>query len=201
MHFAAFSRMAGTHYEAMDVDTPPHTSTSRIPLGATVPSHQNPPSSHSNLHPASSIDRAPLDFDSDLFEPKKAFGLAEGDEVDIISDERELSLVLDDVGVRNRHTHGGNRRRGAAGISSRKERKAREEEEDDSHEEESAQHGMGMGLGFAGNRMGSGGSNSEFSFQIHQHFGAGGMTSLDGSQAYPQPQRWLNRNTPYVLLG
>lgn len=174
---------SGTHYEAMDVDTPPRP-TPAFPSTATAttnPFHFAPPPS-----PPAAAAEPHLSFDPESFSPKKAFGL-DTTRAPLPSEVEESTALASFVGGFQGETR---RRRGSRRDRSPERRHASALEE----EEEGVMGGLGAGSAEIGRRMGS----SEFSFQVHHHHGALGSEGAPGAAA---PERWLNKSTPYVLLG
>lgn len=190
-------RSAGTHYEAMDVDTPPRPTPAipSFPSTATAtsnPFHFAPPPS-----PPAAAPEPHLSFDPESFSPKKAFGLATKRAPLAAEAEEEDSKALTFLG--GFHGEGGEarRRRGSRRERSPERRHARALEEEEEEEDDvggmMGELGVG-GAGGMGRRLGS----SEFSFQVHHHHGTSGS---EGAPGAAPPERWLNRSTPYVLLG
>ncbi|BGP32035.1 hypothetical protein JCM10296v2_003814 [Rhodotorula toruloides] len=198
-----------THYEAMDVDTPPRPSTS-FPPSATAtatsdPFHFRQPSSA----PEPSTSTPPLSFDASEFHPKEALGLAgekevqevsmtAADESEILDEEKgeekeEKALMLrrggNELSNRKRHASGSSRRRSAQRSGET------DDEGDDAHD------GAGF-LGVLKKTVGRQAGDSQFSFQVHHHH-APGMGGMQQQQQQPeaQPERWMRSSTPYVLLG
>ncbi|BGO94103.1 hypothetical protein NBRC10512_002874 [Rhodotorula toruloides] len=195
-----------THYEAMDVDTPPRPSTS-FPPSATAtsdPFHFRQPFSASE--PSTST--PPLSFDAAEFHPKEALGLAGEEEVQEVSmtaaDESEMLDDEKDVEgkeekalmLRRGGSETSSRRRQASG-SSRRRSAHRSGETDD--EGDDAHDGAGF-LGVLKKTVGRQVGDSQFSFQVHHHH-APGMGGMQQQQHEAQPERWMRSSTPYVLLG
>lgn len=175
----------GTHYEAMDLDTPPRPS---FPPPDLVPDS----SARDPFHLLGSDSReAPVPSTSTLPVDPPAPAQTESI-IDAVSDEEESAMD----GVVARRFEGERRRRGNGGgrrerSPTRRTRAARRDDDDgdDTAEEEGMSDFGGMAM-----RKGKG----KFSFQVHHHHqgssSAGGLTE-------PAKGKWLDRNTPYTLLG
>lgn len=175
----------------MDVDTPPRPSFPPSATATTNPFHFAAP-------PPTSEDTLPdghLDFDSSSFDPKDAFGL-NGVEVDAEQEAGDQSMLNGETeeeatssalsvigGGESRRRKGG----AGAGAASRRDRSPERRRRTSGGDED--EEGDGVILG--GRKM----KGSEFSFQVHHHHAG------EGGAATPLPERWLNSNTPYVLLG
>ncbi|GAA5946944.1 hypothetical protein JCM3775_003935 [Rhodotorula graminis] len=194
------------HYEAMDVDTPPRPAVS-FPPSATAPASDTfrfaPPA-------PPSLSEAPHEpaFDVEAFKPKEAFGLqddeGEGDvsmaaadaDEDGVPADKEMHLpvaVLGESGARRRKGGRGARRRSVddSGASD-------DEVERHGHEHDGDGGFLGVLQTTAGRRKG----DTQFSFQVHHHHGAAGhAVGGYGSPEGQQPERWMRKSTPYVLLG
>lgn len=185
----------------MDVDTPPRPSFPASATATTNPFHFAQPSDAptSTLHS--------LEFDSNKFVPEEAFGLddsmREGDGGDDDVEEEQgkgIVAVLSGGGgneSRRRRGGGGKKESGGGGRRRSVELVDDSEEED---EEEGDDRGMGLGLGGgpSTNEVRRRMKSSDFSFQVHHHHGPSGS---EGGFAPTLPERWLNSNTPYTLLG
>ncbi|BGP39958.1 hypothetical protein JCM10450v2_003938 [Rhodotorula kratochvilovae] len=194
-----------THYEAMDVDTPP-----RAPL-AFPPSATAPASETFRFSPPapSMLDAQPHEpaFDADKFKPEEAFGLQDEQAAGDVSmtaadpDESVQEGTEEDLVVAVRE---GPRRRKPSGRSSRRRSSRASEDDDDSgaSDDERADADGGF-LGVLKNTVGRRKGDSQFSFQVHHHhapaagLGAGAM----GAPEEQRPERWMRKSTPYVLLG
>ncbi|GAA6064626.1 hypothetical protein JCM10212_006071 [Sporobolomyces blumeae] len=205
-----------THYEAMDVDTPPRPTAT----GAGPANHE----------------LEPLSFDSKSFDPKRSLlGLDESsngrDEHEVVmadsaeelvreGDDRNLRVTVrggeePENGIRRRKPQGANGRKGSHGKASKGRGGVTiETDDEEQHTTDDDEIGTGTGEGFlsvlqkrVGKRAGG-----EFSFQVHHHHAAptGPTSSLGAQQASlggtpheigHAPERWLQSNTPYVLLG
>lgn len=183
--------IVGTHYEAMDVDTPPRPSFPASAIATSNPFHFAPPS-------LATEEAMPtrLDFDTSKFDAEDAFGLNEADAEGTTrgdesmrdaehEDDRGRSSALSIIKGESR------RRRGGGGVapSSGRDRSsdARPGSKGEEREEEDEDEGMMLG----GRKM----KGSEFSFQVHHHHAG------EGALVGAVPERWLNSNTPYILLG
>ncbi|GAA6027272.1 hypothetical protein JCM8097_002545 [Rhodosporidiobolus ruineniae] len=197
-----------THYEAMDVDTPPRPS---FPPSATATSNPFGFGQPSQPFSSAAAEPHPLSFDAEHFRPEKAFGLedeVQTQEVSMADDEIEAALPAasdQEEGSRAltvpRRRHASGSRRKASSSSGR----GVTIETDD--EEGSADEGEQGGEGFLGvlqrkvGRRAAG--DGQFSFQVHHHHapavvpGAGGAAAGEGQA----PERWMRSGTPYVLLG
>lgn len=186
--------LVGTHYEAMDVDTPPQ------PLATTI------------THQETKLE--PLSFDPKRdFHPHEAFGLNDREVREVVMADNAEELVdreeekenlavaaISGGGTRRRNNatlKGGNRK-----VSSSNTRAAVTIETDDEDEVEHESGYENEGAGFLGTlQKGMGkraGGGGEFNFQVHHHHAA--PNSID-SITHSTPERWLQSNTPYVLLG
>lgn len=173
----------------MDVDTPPRPSFPPSATATTNPFHfaAPPPASEETLPDGH------LAFDSSNFDPKDAFGLSgadaeqeAGDEsmLDGEKEEEATSSALSVIGAGESR-----RRKGGAGAGAASRRDRSPERRRRATGEDEDQDGEGIVLG--GRRI----QGSEFSFQVHHHHAG------EGGAATPLPERWLNSNTPYTLLG
>lgn len=181
----------------MDVDTPPRPSFPPSATATSNPFHFAPPPPATER----TLPDGHLDFDTAQFDPKDAFGLSEaeveldqsvvGDDsmLDGEQEEQATSSALSVIaGGDSRRRRGG----GASAGSSRRERSS-ERRRGSKGEDGDEQETDGRGAMLGGRRM----QGSEFSFQVHHHHAGEGQ----GGAATPLPERWLNSNTPYVLLG
>jgi len=190
----------------MDVDTPPRPAVS-FPPSATAPASDT----FRFARPApSSLGEVPHEpaFDAEAFKPKEAFGLPDNEgEGDVsmaagdVDEGGEPAAQEMDLPVAVLGGSGARRRKGA--------RSARRRSVDDSSasDDEVGRHGheqdgdggfLGVLQSTAGRRKG----DTQFSFQVHHHHGGaahagGGYGSPEGQQ----PERWMRKSTPYVLLG
>lgn len=175
----------------MDVDTPPRPSFPPSATATTNPFHfAAPPPAAEEILPDGH-----LTFDSSNFDPKDAFGLSgaevdaeqeAGDEsmLDGEKEEHATSSALSVIGAGDSRRRKGGVGAGAASRRDRSPERRRKTTVDDEDRD-------GEGAVLGGRRM----QGSEFSFQVHHHHAG------DGGTATPLPERWLNSNTPYVLLG
>ncbi|KAI5480483.1 nucleus export protein Brr6 [Pseudohyphozyma bogoriensis] len=171
-----------THYEAMDVDTPPRPSQPQSDATSNPPPSLPPfsPSAtatsdpfHFSAPPAPpAIVEPHLEFDPKKFEPEKAFGLDDEEE----AEEGDESKAVGFVGDATRR-----RRGGAVGKKEKSPERRRRRSRSGSR-------------GEMDRRI----ANGEFSFQVHHHHGPSGS---DAGGGMSQPEKWLNSNTPYTLLG
>lgn len=169
----------------MDVDTPPRPISV---LDCTPVESAAPPATP---RAASSEPTIPvLSFDPASFSASEAFGLEARSST---SPEIPHLLLTNSVsnGPRRRTagTTGKGDERASAGVNASKE--------PPSEDEYSTTMGLGdpglPGGGMMGERM----RNGEFSFQVHHHHAQD--SSLD--TVHVPREKWLDRNTPYVLLG
>lgn len=180
----------GTHYEAMDVDTPPRPShpLADLPPAATAA----PPNAfHFDEPPPPAVPVPRLDFDAAKFEPTEAFGV-EVEEPDKDSD-KSLTFV---GGFRGDHAAGAEPRRRRNGGSAGRRKASSAHDDDDEEEERDEQRGGMMGMLPGGRRIPS----SDFSFQVHHHHASGSQGGAEGDFAQPST-KWLHGQTPYTLLG
>lgn len=207
----------GTHYEAMDVDTPPRPSAS-FPPSATQTADPFHFSDQANAFSAASAPPHPLAFDAGGFHPKEAFGLADEpaiQEISMTADDGP-SEILDDsadkqgLEVMLREDEGESKSRKGSGQAKKRTSRRRKPTTDDEGTDASDADDSGSGPGFLdvlkakkGRRAG----DSQFSFQVHHHHApqggiSPGVPGLDAATAVqPPPERWLRKSTPYVLLG
>ncbi|GAA5916690.1 hypothetical protein JCM6882_002268 [Rhodosporidiobolus microsporus] len=212
-----------THYEAMDVDTPPRPSTN-FPPSATATSNpygfggaDQPPPPPAAAHP--------LSFDAAAFKPEQAFGLedaVETNEVSMADEAEELVREIreeEDGGAGKAlalRAGGGGARRRKASSSSRRGGKGRSAGTDDDTASEGdgdgdgGEGGEGGFLGVLKSKVGRRAGDGQFSFQVHHHhapsYGGMGSPALSsGPEGHAQhgaaPEKWLKSGTPYVLLG
>lgn len=209
---------AGTHYEAMDLDTPPPRPTASFPPAATATPGPFRFSASSNI-PVQSGDLYPPALNAGDFHPKEAFGLADEPAI------QEISMTTDDPGellgptqddkenlaLTLREDEGAPTQRGAAGGEARKRTSRRrtattDEEETDASDADEAAKSTGF-LDVLKGKTGRRSGDSQFSFQVHHHHAPGGGLQLSGpgsvASGQPQepPEKWLRGSTPYVLLG
>lgn len=189
----------------MDVDTPPRPAVS-FPPSATAPATANfefsPP-------PPSALSEPPHEptFDADAFSPKEAFGLADEGEGDVsmAAADGDVSAEAggkeEDLVVTLRDATNEPRRRKATRSSRR--RSARDTDDSGASDDDAAEDAGGF-LGVLQSTVGRRKGDSRFSFQVHHHHAAaaaghavGGMGPVEGQQ----PERWMRKSTPYVLLG
>ncbi|KAM0753304.1 hypothetical protein T439DRAFT_195282 [Meredithblackwellia eburnea MCA 4105] len=202
-----------THYEAMDVDTPPRHVLGELPPSATEPSsnqfHFNSSDTLTSTSDNSALpgpNSSPhLDFDAASFEPAKAFGMEE-DHVstdDKVGDDGKALTVVSGLKKQEGSTEA-RRRRGGATTGASARRKVSPAFADEEVEEDDEIHSDGgrgkSGGGFMGmlSNAGRAGSSSEFSFQVHHHHAAS-ASGAEGS--YHTPPGWFHNQTPYTLLG
>ncbi|GAA5937255.1 hypothetical protein JCM1841_007022 [Sporobolomyces salmonicolor] len=182
-----------THYEAMDVDTPPRPS--YPPSSSTAPSS-------SLAGPSSALDPMsvePLSFEAKDFHVPEALGLKGHEVQEVTMADNAEDLVNVDEGDHAKENmalavrgDAGARRRKVCG----KKRAEQLVETDDDAEDEAHDGGF---LGTLQKKVGK--SAGEFSFQVHHHHAPAAAIGPDGSAAGSTPERWLHSNTPYVLLG
>lgn len=204
-----FYSILGPHHEAMDVDTPPPTSRSAVPTFSPASTATSNPFHFSHTTPIEPteipLDSTKLSFNPELFDPEEAFGLAEVSmsdaQVDLDGEEAEEIQERSLVYAGRSETKSSTTERRRKGVKkdkspdSSRRNHSHDYDEDIVGEDTSA---MGMGMGLPSNILGGRNpSNSEFSFQVHHHHGS----STDPNIPVVLPERWLNRNTPYVLLG
>ncbi|GAA5909901.1 Brr6/Brl1 family protein [Sporobolomyces salmoneus] len=180
-----------THYEAMDVDTP-----------LTNTAYQ-PPSEQVRLEP--------LSFDAKKdFDRTEALGLNEREVQEVVMADDAEDLIgshadeKENLALTTLPVDGGTRRRRRGSKNYGKMKSAgvtieTDDENDDEAEEDGRDGGfLGTLQKMTGKRTGGGG---EFSFQVHHHH-APASNALDIVAGSPRnPERWLQSNTPYVLLG
>jgi hypothetical protein len=201
--------LSGTHYEAMDVDTPP----AQMPLPPTQ----------------SQVQLEPLSFDAKKdFDRRQALGLnRELDIREVVMADNAEDLVRHEDTVEERTRSDGDeegdkrltltRRRNHAKTLINQNKASRvtvETDDDDDDEEGEEEEGEGEG-GFLGtlqktlgkNGGGRGRGRGEFSFQVHHHHAPSSSASIGGNGSSSTTNlshnsaRWLQSNTPYVLLG
>ncbi|GAA6056803.1 hypothetical protein JCM3770_002809 [Rhodotorula araucariae] len=189
-----------THYEAMDVDTPP-----RAPL--VFPSSATAPASgtfrFSPPPPPAAHDALPHEpeFDAAKFKPEEAFGLQDepvGDVSMTAGDTSAHEGTEEDLVVAVRE---GPRRRKASGRSGRR-RSSRASDSGASDDDDGADSDGGF-LGVLQSTVGRRKGDSQFSFQVHHHHAptAGLGVGAMGRPEEQRPERWMRKSTPYVLLG
>ncbi|GAA5959931.1 hypothetical protein JCM3765_000646 [Sporobolomyces pararoseus] len=182
-----------THYEAMDVDTPPTQSYTQ--------------------RQQSDIKLEPLSFDPKKdFDRREALGLNDQQSIEevVMADTAEelvedvndkgnhQELVVSTVRRRNLNSKSANNKRSTQVTVETDDEDAEEGEEGTIGEEEGL---LGTLQRKIGKKIGNKGGGSEFSFQVHHHH-APPPTSHGGPSNTPHtPERWLQSNTPYVLLG
>lgn len=205
-----FLLILGSHHEAMDVDTPPPAT--RIPAPTFPPDStatSNPfHFSHTTPIEITEIlpDSTKLSFNPDFFDPEEAFGLAEvsmsdaqveiEEENEEEEETQERSLVY--AGRSETKSNGTEHRRRKGIKKDRSPDGRRRNHTNDYDEDGEGGNSSAMGMGLPSSILGGRNpSNSEFSFQVHHHHGS----STDPNIPLVLPERWLNRNTPYVLLG
>ncbi|GAA5989662.1 hypothetical protein JCM10908_000579 [Rhodotorula pacifica] len=205
-----------THYEAMDVDTPPRPSAS-FPPSAIATSDPFHFSDQSNAPPPAAPH--PLAFDAGGFHPKEAFGLADEPAI------QEISMTADDpneiledqqqdkenlaVMLREDEGHSKARKGSVAGEAKKRTSRRRKPTTDDEGSEASdadeSKDGRAGFLDVLKKKTGRRAGDSQFSFQVHHHHAPqGGLVpgvSAPDTIAGARPDRWLRRSTPYVLLG
>ncbi|GAA5928447.1 Brr6/Brl1 family protein [Sporobolomyces koalae] len=186
-----------THYEAMDVDTPP-----RPVSNATPNTHTTTTGSNTVLEP--------LSFDPKGFDRKQALGFDQNEIQEVVMadtaeelvnrpphppqqsndlDDDDLALVTSTGGARRRNQH----KRRPVTIET-------DDEDDDDTEEHADDRQDSNGfLGTLQKRVGKRAAGGEFSFQVHHHHAPLGSNA--GGPGSGNPERWLQSNTPYVLLG
>lgn len=186
----------------MDVDTPPRPAVS-FPPSATAPASDTfrfaPPA-------PSSLGEAPHEpaFDAEAFKPKEAFGLqddeGEGDVSMAAGDVDEADVpACKEVDLPVAVLGGSGPRRRKGGRSARRRSMT---DESGASDDEVGQNGDGGFLGVLQSTAGRRKGDTQFSFQVHHHHGAGGhVTGGYGSPQGQQPERWMRKSTPYVLLG
>lgn len=198
--------LTGTHYEAMDVDTPPRASPAAIPPFPPSTTTTSNPFHFAPLPPLRSaeVHEPQLSFDPEAFSPTEAFGLdrkagvvsgegeplGEGREEEDKENDMSLTLASGFMGE-----EGGEARRRRAGAGRRARSPERRKAREDKDDEDSALGGMMGNTAGTGRRVGS---SSDFSFQVHHHHGA---SATDGGAFASAPERWLDSKTPYTLLG
>ena len=192
----------GTHYDAMDVDTPPRASFPASATATSNPFHFAEPSvTHGVAKPAIGI----LDFDANAFDAKEAFGLdetastqdathADADVSTIMVEEEHEEAVSRTSGALTVLNGGEARRRRTGATGSKKDKSPTKrrssrtyDTDDDDDDEETVQSAA---VGAKGRKPPA----SDFSFQVHHHH----APDTTGEVA---PERWLNSNTPHTLLG
>lgn len=171
----------GTHYDAMEIDTPPRPT---------------PPAFIANPSNLSSSNQADLDFDRSAFKPTEAFSLhtAAGDSRDPSStapdrasdNPSKLAVALvDDFDEPDSPVPAARRRR-----PSKQHRKHSDDEGEGGDDPSAVLSKI--------NRLGG----KEFSFQVHHHHAAGaGPVEGQHGTVREEAKRWLHSGTPYVLLG
>ncbi|GAA5977616.1 hypothetical protein JCM11641_006877 [Rhodosporidiobolus odoratus] len=211
-----------THYEAMDVDTPPRPSASTsFPPSATATT--NPFGFHQPSNTATATESPhPLAFDAKAFHVEEALGLEKEVELGEISmaDESVIQELKNEDVERGKENlaltvHGGGARRRKTSSSRRKPSASPRtggvtiETDDEGTDEDHAGEG-GQEEGFLSvlkSKVGRRAGDNQFSFQVHHHhaptsFGPGGSSGLGlGGVEEPRTERWLKSGTPYVLLG
>ncbi|GAA5999066.1 Brr6p [Rhodotorula paludigena] len=191
------------HHEAMDVDTPPRPPVSFPPSATTSTLFSPPPAP-----PAFSAPPHQPAFDAQAFQAREAFGLQdepEGQEVSMTADSEadvlpsadeadekgeDLAVAVRGPSARRRNVSGTRRRRKSAQRSTDDE--ATEEDEDDERDDNGF---LGVLKSKVGRRAG------EFNFQVHHHHAPPSFSPGPLGGAQEQPERWMRRSTPYVLLG
>ncbi|SCV74283.1 BQ2448_6715 [Microbotryum intermedium] len=200
-----------THYEAMDIDTPPRPQQASFPPEATMSA--NPFGFGRNegsrpLRKASSVG-----FDAQTFDAKQALGLGEAVDASGVEDmsieesatstSKDLSLLgasissstststNDDTSARRRKAG-----RTASRASTRKASGPRIESDEGESEGEYDEDKRTASKWKAPTK-------SNFSFQVHHHHSQNpANTQFDHlGVVSPTAGRWLNSKTPYVLLG
>ncbi|KAG0656101.1 hypothetical protein C6P46_000420 [Rhodotorula mucilaginosa] len=206
-----------THYEAMDVDTPPRPSAS-FPPSATQTADPFHFSDQANAFPAAPAPPHPLAFDAGGFHPKEAFGLADEpaiQEISMTADDGPSEVFEDSADKQGlevilREDEGESKSRKGSGQAKKRASRRRRPTTDDEGTDASDADESGSGPGFLdilkakkGRRAG----DSQFSFQVHHHHApqggiSPGVAGVDAATAVqPPPERWLRKSTPYVLLG
>ncbi|BGP55424.1 hypothetical protein JCM8202v2_003027 [Rhodotorula sphaerocarpa] len=203
-----------THYEAMDVDTPPRPT---FPPSATTTADPFHFSDSSNVPPPQASASHPLAFEAGDFHPKEAFGLADEPAI------QEISMTADDaselldsshdkenlaVTLREDDGQGSKARRGNGEARKRSVRRRRVATDDEASDDASEGDGPARGSGFLDvlrGRAGPRSGDSQFSFQVHHHHAAQAGLSpgpVDAAAMSGRPdEKWMRRSTPYVLLG
>ncbi|GAA5824240.1 hypothetical protein JCM11251_001579 [Rhodosporidiobolus azoricus] len=211
-----------THYEAMDVDTPPRLST-----GASFPASATATSNPYGFG-ASSQDQAPpppphpLSFDASSFKPEQAFGLeneVQTEEISMADEAEELIREIreEDAAMGEEEkaltVRGEARRRRPSSRKSKERSSSAGTDGDETASEDGGGEGESGGfLNVLKNKVGRRAGDGQFSFQVHHHHapvayggaGAGGVTLGGGTAGEGQvaaPEKWLKSGTPYVLLG
>ncbi|GAA6024057.1 hypothetical protein JCM11491_001617 [Sporobolomyces phaffii] len=198
-----------THYEAMDVDTPPPA-----PAAAAVARDAT-----------TAVRLEPLVFDAKKdFDRPGALGFHRDELDEVVMADHAEDLVADANAdadaeprraARDEHlalatttTTTTTRRRAAAGKGKKAAAPVTIETDDEDglgEDDNDAREREGEGfLGTLQRHIGPRGTRrGEFSFQVHHHHAPGGGGAGGGVVVGPNPtpERWLQSNTPYVLLG
>jgi len=186
----------------MEVDTPPRPATS----------HSNPLAPFQLNSDVNNTPLEPLSFDAKDFHPKEALGF-NGQEVEEVIMADNAEELVDDreekenlaLSVRGEHLGGTARRRNVSGKGKRRNQPTIETDDEEDGTDDDGQSG-GF-LGTLQKKVGKRAAGGEFSFQVHHHHAPSSspsnsqLSGQDYGQVGSAPERWLQSNTPYVLLG
>lgn len=186
----------------MEVDTPPRPATS----------HSNPLAPSQLNTDVNNTPLEPLSFDAKDFHPKEALGF-NGQEVEEVIMADNAEELVDDreekenlaLSVRGEHSGGTARRRNVSGKGKRRNQPTIETDDEEDGTDDDGQSG-GF-LGTLQKKVGKRAAGGEFSFQVHHHHAPSSspsnsqLSGQDYGQVGSAPERWLQSNTPYVLLG
>ena len=126
------------------------------------------------------------------------------DNAEELVDDREEKENLA-LSVRGEHLGGTARRRNVSGKGKRRNQPTIETDDEEDGTDDDGQSG-GF-LGTLQKKVGKRAAGGEFSFQVHHHHAPSSspsnsqLSGQDYGQVGSAPERWLQSNTPYVLLG